>query len=204
MSPNRSRGPRYLVRGGAALHGTVRISGAKNHALAAMCAALLTDDDVVLTNVPDLSDTRSIVELLASLGAEVDYRAGESLRINARGVRTVEAPTARRGCDCPLGVERMPRTAWQKENDRRVATRRSLEGLGYLGMLSALPTDMGTSLLQQAEDRQQQSAAGNIPVCSVPGPLHQRKADHAAVGTIRLGVRLSTDASRLRAARVPG
>lgn len=94
MSPNRSRGPRYVVRGGAVLQGTVRISGAKNHALAAMCAALLTDDDVLLTNVPDLSDTRSIVELLASLGAEVDYRAGESLRINARGVRTVEAPTA--------------------------------------------------------------------------------------------------------------
>ena len=58
----RVRGGRYEVRGGAVLRGTVRISGAKNHALAAMCAALLTDDDIVLTNVPDLSDTQ-VLEL---------------------------------------------------------------------------------------------------------------------------------------------
>ena len=93
MTTTRTRGPRYVIQGGTVLHGTVRISGAKNHALAAMCAALLTGEDVLLTNVPDLSDTRSIIELLRSLGAEVDYVPSSHLRINAGNVDVVEAPT---------------------------------------------------------------------------------------------------------------
>lgn len=93
MTTQRARAPRYVIQGGTVLQGTVRVSGAKNHALAAMCAALLTAEDVVLTNVPDLSDTRSIIELLRSLGAEVEYKPSRSLRINAANVNIVEAPT---------------------------------------------------------------------------------------------------------------
>lgn len=93
MTTQNARAPRYVIQGGTVLQGTVRVSGAKNHALAAMCAALLTADDVVLTNVPDLSDTRSIIELLRSLGAEVDYEPSRRLRINAANVNVVEAPT---------------------------------------------------------------------------------------------------------------
>ena len=74
-----------------------------------------------------------------------------------------------------------------KKNDLRVATRRSLEGLGYLGMLSATPTDMEPSLLQRADEREQQSAAGAFLVCSTHRPAGKEKADHAAMGTIRLG-----------------
>lgn len=84
---------RYLVRGGSALRGTVRASGSKNAALAAMCAALLTDDDVVLENVPRISDTDSLGELLASLGTAVEWLPGGALRLNASGVHTHAAPT---------------------------------------------------------------------------------------------------------------
>lgn len=80
------------MQGGAALQGTVRISGAKNAALAMMCAALLTDEDVVLTNVPDISDVESLGDLLLALGARVDHRRGR-LVLNAAGVGTCEAPT---------------------------------------------------------------------------------------------------------------
>lgn len=93
MSNPRSRGPRYSVQGGAVLRGVVRVSGAKNHALAAMCATLLTDDDVVLTNVPEISDTETLGELLRSLGAAVERLPGGRMRLNASNVNIFEAPT---------------------------------------------------------------------------------------------------------------
>jgi len=52
-----------------------------------------------------------------------------------------------------------------KENNQCVATHRSLEGLGYLGMLSATPTDMGSSLLQQAGERERKTVTRRHPVC---------------------------------------
>ncbi|WP_322795779.1 UDP-N-acetylglucosamine 1-carboxyvinyltransferase [Tepidiforma sp.] len=89
----RVRGGRYIVRGEVALRGTIEVSGAKNHALAAMCAALLTDEDVILENVPYISDVDSLGQLLASLGAVVERLPGGALRLNAAGASTCEAPT---------------------------------------------------------------------------------------------------------------
>ncbi len=89
----RVRGGKYVVQGGVVLRGQVRISGAKNHALAAMCAALLTDEDVILQNVPDISDVDSLSALLVSLGAQVDRMPDRSLRINCAAVNIFEAPT---------------------------------------------------------------------------------------------------------------
>lgn len=75
------------------LRGSVRISGAKNHALAAMCAALLTDEDLILENVPDISDVDTLSALLVSLGAAVERLPDGSLRLNCSKVSTYEAPT---------------------------------------------------------------------------------------------------------------
>lgn len=93
MGTQRSRGSRLVVHGGTVLRGRVRVSGAKNHALAAMCAALLTDEDLVLTNVPDIRDVETLAELLVSLGATVERVAPGTLRLNAEGVRRCDAPT---------------------------------------------------------------------------------------------------------------
>jgi UDP-N-acetylglucosamine 1-carboxyvinyltransferase len=81
------------VHGGAVLRGVVDISGAKNNALAAMCAALLTEDEVILENVPQISDTESLAELLRSLGAAVERLPGGRMRIDGAGLRTCESPT---------------------------------------------------------------------------------------------------------------
>lgn len=89
----RVRGGRYIVRGEAVIHGSVRVSGAKNHALAAMCAALLTDEDVILENVPFITDVDSLADLLRSLGARVERLPDGSLLLNASKVNTYEAPT---------------------------------------------------------------------------------------------------------------
>src|SRR3990172_5292509 len=62
----------YRITGGRRLEGRVRVSGSKNGADYAVAAALLTDSDVVLHNVPEIGDVRQMVEILAHLGATVD------------------------------------------------------------------------------------------------------------------------------------
>ncbi|TRD14990.1 UDP-N-acetylglucosamine 1-carboxyvinyltransferase [Palleronia caenipelagi] len=60
-----------VVTGGNELHGEIPISGAKNTCLKLMTAAILSDQPVTLTNVPALSDIRTLTELLQSLGVEI-------------------------------------------------------------------------------------------------------------------------------------
>jgi UDP-N-acetylglucosamine 1-carboxyvinyltransferase len=67
---------RLLIQGGAPLNGTITISGAKNSALKLMAACLLTDQPLTLTRTPNLADTRFMADLLAVLGAEIDWPAG--------------------------------------------------------------------------------------------------------------------------------
>ncbi|GAC1662106.1 MAG: UDP-N-acetylglucosamine 1-carboxyvinyltransferase [Candidatus Acidiferrum sp.] len=61
----------FLIKGGKALHGTVAISGAKNSALPAMAAALLTEDKVTLHNIPKVRDLITMSKLLAFMSATV-------------------------------------------------------------------------------------------------------------------------------------
>ena len=59
--------------GGTPLKGEVVIAGAKNAALPILCACLLTDQPVVLRNVPDLQDVRTMLKLLQEIGVTVDF-----------------------------------------------------------------------------------------------------------------------------------
>jgi len=63
---------KIVVTGGTPLHGTIPISGSKNACLPLMTAALLTDQPLTLTNVPNLADMGTMGALLESLGAKVD------------------------------------------------------------------------------------------------------------------------------------
>jgi len=74
MPPAQSNGYRMLaIEGGTRLNGYVDIGGAKNAALPIIAATLLTADECVLQNVPDLSDVHTMCDLLASLGAKVEF-----------------------------------------------------------------------------------------------------------------------------------
>ena len=84
---------RLVIEGGRPLHGQVRISGSKNAADYAMAAALLTGDDCILENVPDIEDVRHMTAILETLGAEVETLSPSSLRINASKVHTFEPPS---------------------------------------------------------------------------------------------------------------
>jgi UDP-N-acetylglucosamine 1-carboxyvinyltransferase len=69
---------KLVIRGGNPLLGTVRVSGAKNAALPAMAAALLTDEPVVLENIPDVRDIETTRKLLNAMGAEVELGYGRA------------------------------------------------------------------------------------------------------------------------------
>lgn len=82
-----------VLHGGAPLMGRVGIDGAKNATLPAMAAALLTEEECLLENVPVLEDVLVMVELLRGLGAEVDFdQENHRLRICARNVAEFDAP----------------------------------------------------------------------------------------------------------------
>lgn len=88
------------VKGGAQLSGEIYVSGAKNSALILFSAALLTEDEVILSNVPDLHDMQSMQELLESMGAKVAIKGtsgqmgslNRSATISAKNITSLEAP----------------------------------------------------------------------------------------------------------------
>ena len=69
---------KFVIRGGNPLVGTIRVSGAKNSALPCMAAALLTDGEVVLDNIPQVRDIQTERRLLSSMGADVELGSGEN------------------------------------------------------------------------------------------------------------------------------
>ena len=80
------------INGGRRLVGEVRASGAKNAALPIIAAGLLTTDEVILHNVPDLADVRTMGKLLRGMGVVCERLDESSVRINASAVTSTEAP----------------------------------------------------------------------------------------------------------------
>ncbi len=94
---------KFVIRGGNPLVGTVRVSGAKNSALPSMAAAILTEDEVTLENIPQVHDIETERRLLAAMGASVE--------LPARGVP----------------VDRSSSTGWEGERqDRTIISCRTL------------------------------------------------------------------------------
>src|SRR6202030_3716558 len=85
---------KLVIRGGNPLLGTVRISGAKNAALPSMAAALLTDEPVILENIPQVRDIETTRKLLAAMGAEVELGYGRAQHRTTICARTLGAPEA--------------------------------------------------------------------------------------------------------------
>ncbi len=75
------------IRGGNALRGEVVVGGAKNACLPLLAATLLTDEPCVLRNVPELSDSRFMREILSHLGAEIVSAGKNSWRVEAREIQ---------------------------------------------------------------------------------------------------------------------
>jgi UDP-N-acetylglucosamine 1-carboxyvinyltransferase len=84
---------KFVIRGGNPLVGTIHVSGAKNSALPCMAAAILTEDEVTLENIPQVRDIDTQRRLLASMGAEV--RVGDAPNTTTIRCRTLSDPEAK-------------------------------------------------------------------------------------------------------------
>jgi UDP-N-acetylglucosamine 1-carboxyvinyltransferase len=76
----------YVVEGGRTLHGTIRPSGNKNAALPIVAAALISENPVYLENVPHIRDIETLIELILSVGVDVQWTGPNALRIEAKEV----------------------------------------------------------------------------------------------------------------------
>ncbi len=86
---------KFVIRGGNPLVGTIRVSGAKNSALPCMAAAILTEDEVTLENIPQVRDIETQRRLLASMGAEVELGYGRAQHRTTISCRTLSDPEAK-------------------------------------------------------------------------------------------------------------
>lgn len=80
------------IIGGTPLHGEITVSGAKNAALPILCAVLLTEEPVILRNVPDLNDVKTTIRVLEQLGVKVEWLAPEVVKLQADNITSYEAP----------------------------------------------------------------------------------------------------------------
>ena len=76
---------RFIVEGGRRLEGSIRPGGNKNAALPILAACLLTDEAVVLRNLPDIQDVRVMLQILEGLGADVERIENNVVRVHAKG-----------------------------------------------------------------------------------------------------------------------
>ena len=79
----------YIMKGGNPLVGEVTIGGAKNAALGILAAAIMTDDDVIVENLPDVSDINALIDAIRHLGARVERLDRHTVKINAGNIHAV-------------------------------------------------------------------------------------------------------------------
>lgn len=76
----------YVVKGGVPLRGEVSIGGAKNAALGILAAAIMTDETVTIENVPNVRDTRVLLQAIDGIGAKVKYIYNNTVQINGGSI----------------------------------------------------------------------------------------------------------------------
>ena len=86
---------KFVVRGGNPLVGSIRVSGAKNSALPCVAAAILTEEEVILENIPQVRDIETEQKLLMSMGAQVELGYGRAQHRTTISCRNLSDPVAK-------------------------------------------------------------------------------------------------------------
>ncbi len=79
----------YVIKGGNPLVGDVVIGGAKNAALGILAAAIMSDEDVIIENLPDVRDINVLLEAIEGIGAKVFHMDAHTVRINGSAINTI-------------------------------------------------------------------------------------------------------------------
>lgn len=83
----------YKIEGGIPIRGTVKASGNKNSALPCIASSLLTDETVILRNIPDIEDTSVMISILQSLGVSVEKIEHHTWKIEAKKIEKTDIPS---------------------------------------------------------------------------------------------------------------
>jgi UDP-N-acetylglucosamine 1-carboxyvinyltransferase len=81
----------FIIEGCSHLKGEINVSGNKNSALPIIAASFLTDEELLIENVPNITDVRNMLEIASALGASANFAKGR-LRIRAKSVKTTQIP----------------------------------------------------------------------------------------------------------------
>ena len=79
----------YIMKGGNPLNGEVAISGAKNAALGILAASIMTDEDVILENLPNVRDIRVLIQAMREIGAQIEYIDNNTVKINGSNINSI-------------------------------------------------------------------------------------------------------------------
>jgi UDP-N-acetylglucosamine 1-carboxyvinyltransferase len=80
----------FVIEGGHPLNGEITVSGNKNAALKMLAACLMTDEPVVLHNMPNIGDARTLIEIMRRLGVEIHWLDANTLRVHALNVTSTD------------------------------------------------------------------------------------------------------------------
>ena len=80
----------YIIKGGHPLVGEVEIGGAKNAALAILAASIMTDDTVLVDNLPDVNDINVLLDAITGIGASVRRVDRHTVKINGKNINSVD------------------------------------------------------------------------------------------------------------------
>ena len=83
---------KYIIDGSFPIQGTITASGNKNAALPCIAACLLTDEEIVLKNLPDIEDVRVMLGILSEIGAEVEACGSGVYRVKTGDIKSSEIP----------------------------------------------------------------------------------------------------------------
>ena len=79
----------FIIEGGHPLEGSIRPTGNKNAALPLVAVCLLTDEPIILHNLPAIGDVATMLQILADLGVEIEHE-GDTVTLNARNIHSIE------------------------------------------------------------------------------------------------------------------
>ncbi len=177
---------KFLIEGGHPISGTLAPSGNKNAALPLLAACLLTDEPITLRNMPDIGDIRTMAEILADIGVDVEQPGPHTWRVHAQDIRTNELSPDLFGrirgsitLAGPLlartGGVHMPSPGGDVIGRRRVDT--------HFLALGALGAELGSGLSFHLEGRQLHGTDILLDEASVTGTENAIMASVLAEGT---------------------
>ena len=76
----------FKIKGGFELNGEITPQGAKNEALQVICASILTDEKVIINNIPDIIDIKRLINLLSKLGVNVQKLSSNSYSFESSNI----------------------------------------------------------------------------------------------------------------------